>query len=60
MEDEFTGLTLNEEEEAILQIQPFSIPEKEEGVFHLVGYFLTASVIHFSAMKSNMANLWHP
>ncbi|MBA0643755.1 hypothetical protein Goklo_028017 [Gossypium klotzschianum] len=26
----------------------------------LVGCFLTASVIHFPAMRSTMANLWHP
>ncbi|MBA0636123.1 hypothetical protein Godav_029878 [Gossypium davidsonii] len=59
MEAKFAGLTHNEEEEAILQIQPLPIPEKEERGFCLVGCFLTASVIHFSAMKSTMANLWH-
>ncbi|KAH1048207.1 hypothetical protein J1N35_038991 [Gossypium stocksii] len=60
MEDKFASLNLNEEEEAILQTPPFPIPEKEEGGFRLVGYFLAASVIHFSVMKSTTAKLWHP
>ncbi|KAH1074491.1 hypothetical protein J1N35_026819 [Gossypium stocksii] len=60
MESDFAGLTLNEEEEVILQIQAIPDLEREEGVFRLVGCFLTASIIHFQAMKSTMANLWHP
>ncbi|KAH1057331.1 hypothetical protein J1N35_035396 [Gossypium stocksii] len=36
-----------------------SISGKEKGQFQLVGCFLTASIIHFPAMKSTMANLWH-
>ncbi|MBA0579634.1 hypothetical protein Gorai_021884 [Gossypium raimondii] len=60
MEADFAGLTLNEEEEAILQIQLNPIPKKEEGAFRRVGCFLTATVIHFPAMKSIMVNLWHP
>lgn len=33
---------------------------REMSEFQLVGCFLTASIIHFPAMKSTMANLWHP
>ncbi|MFQ6629891.1 hypothetical protein Gotur_007183, partial [Gossypium turneri] len=40
MESELAGLSLDEEEEEILQSQ--------------------ASIIHYPAMKSTMANLWHP
>ncbi|KAG8488043.1 hypothetical protein CXB51_018736 [Gossypium anomalum] len=60
MESEFAGLTINEEEEAILQVQIEPNPEKEVGAYRLVGCFLTASIIYFPAMNSTMANLWHP
>ncbi|KAK5793209.1 hypothetical protein PVK06_034347 [Gossypium arboreum] len=60
METGLAGLTLNEDEEAVLQIQDESLSGEEKEVFRLVGCFLTASVIHFPAMKSTMANLWHP
>ncbi|KAH1030997.1 hypothetical protein J1N35_043171 [Gossypium stocksii] len=60
MESDFAGLSLNEEEETILQIPSDLDPVREEGVFRLVGCFLTAIIIHFQAMRSTMANLWHP
>ncbi|MFQ6666479.1 hypothetical protein Gotur_032805, partial [Gossypium turneri] len=60
MELDFAGLTINEEEEEVLQFQFEPLTGREVGVFQLVGCFLTASTIHFSAMKSTMANLWHP
>ncbi|MBA0676552.1 hypothetical protein Goari_018026, partial [Gossypium aridum] len=60
MESEFAGLSLNEEEEEILQVQNDLYPVSEEEILSLVGYFLTASIIHYAAMKSTMANLWHP
>ncbi|KAK5832853.1 hypothetical protein PVK06_016656 [Gossypium arboreum] len=60
MESDFARLTLNEEEETILQIPSFPITEREEQEFHLVGCFLTSSVIHFPVRMSTMANLWHP
>ncbi|MBA0772686.1 hypothetical protein Gotri_008024 [Gossypium trilobum] len=60
MESDFAGLTINEEEEEVLQFQFEPQTRREVGVFQLVGCFLTASTIHFSAMKSTMANLWHP
>lgn len=36
------------------------VREREEEDFYLVGCFLTANIIRFPAMKSTMANLWHP
>lgn len=57
MENEFAELTLDEEEETVLQAQIEPSLEKEESTFRLVGCFLIASVIHFLAMKSTMANL---
>ncbi|MBA0551046.1 hypothetical protein Golob_021949 [Gossypium lobatum] len=59
METKFSGLMLNEEEKAILQVQIESNKKKEEWVYQLVGCFLAASVIHFPTMKRTMANLWH-
>ncbi|MBA0860759.1 hypothetical protein Goshw_020948 [Gossypium schwendimanii] len=60
METKLAGLTLNEEEEAVLQIQQQPNTERELGAFRLIGCFLTTSIIHFPTMKSIMANLWHP
>ncbi|MBA0701695.1 hypothetical protein Goari_020339, partial [Gossypium aridum] len=60
MESKFAGLSLDEEEEEILQVQDDSVPVSEEEILSLVGCFLTASIIHYQGMKSTMANLWHP
>ncbi|MBA0560833.1 hypothetical protein Golob_023916, partial [Gossypium lobatum] len=57
---EFAELKINEEEEEILQFDFESRTDTEVETFKLVGCFLTASIIHFPAMKSTMANLWHP
>ncbi|MBA0649349.1 hypothetical protein Goklo_016922 [Gossypium klotzschianum] len=60
MEKELANLSLDEEEDEILQARTNPDSETERVEFCLVGCFLTASVIHFSAMRSTMANLWHP
>ncbi|KAK5843315.1 hypothetical protein PVK06_005768 [Gossypium arboreum] len=60
MESDFAELSINEEEDEVLQIQWETDLERERGFFQLVGCFLTASVIYFPAMKSTIANLWHP
>ncbi|MFQ6629936.1 hypothetical protein Gotur_008149 [Gossypium turneri] len=60
MESDFAGLTLDEEEEAILRVQVDSDSVREEEALSLVGCFLTATIIHYPAMKRTMANLWHP
>ncbi|MBA0640898.1 hypothetical protein Goklo_023795, partial [Gossypium klotzschianum] len=61
METELAQLSINEEdEEEILQIQDDLHPNTDVGDYQLVGFFLTASIINFSAMKSTLANLWHP
>ncbi|MFQ6633473.1 hypothetical protein Gotur_010110, partial [Gossypium turneri] len=47
-----------EEEEWFLPIDV----ELQKSVYELflVGYFQTASVVHFPIMRNTMANLWHP
>ncbi|MBA0769187.1 hypothetical protein Gotri_017948, partial [Gossypium trilobum] len=60
METELAQLSINEDEEEILQIQDDLHPNTDVGDYQLVGCFLTASIIKFSAMKSTLANLWHP
>lgn len=60
MENEMVDLSSDDEEEEIIQVRKESDSTKEVYSLCLVGCFLTASVIHFSAMKSTMANLWHP
>ncbi|MBA0628886.1 hypothetical protein Godav_023517 [Gossypium davidsonii] len=60
MESEFVGLSLDDDEEEILQAQGDTESISEEEVLSLVGCFLTASIIYYPTMKSTMANLWHP
>ncbi|MBA0794228.1 hypothetical protein Gohar_018578, partial [Gossypium harknessii] len=60
METVFVGLTLQEEEKEIFQLQIDAGTDREVKVLQLVGCFLTASIVNFQAMKNTMANLWHP
>ncbi|MFQ6620644.1 hypothetical protein Gotur_000130 [Gossypium turneri] len=60
MESKFAGLSLDEEEEEILQAQGDTDSVSNEEILSLVGCFLTASIIYYPAIKSTMANLWHP
>ncbi|MBA0799157.1 hypothetical protein Gohar_009689 [Gossypium harknessii] len=60
MKKELANLSLDEEEDEILQARTNPDSKTERVEFCLVGCFLTASVIHFLAMRSTMANLWHP
>ncbi|MBA0753303.1 hypothetical protein Gogos_021002, partial [Gossypium gossypioides] len=60
MESTFTGLSFDEEEEEILQVQGDTDSVSDKEILSLVGCFLTASIIHYATMKSTMANLWHP
>ncbi|MBA0670545.1 hypothetical protein Goklo_023908 [Gossypium klotzschianum] len=59
MESEFAGLSLDDDEKEILQAQGDSDSVNNEEFLRLVGCFLTASIIHYPAMKSTMTNLWH-
>ncbi|KAG8482089.1 hypothetical protein CXB51_027072 [Gossypium anomalum] len=60
METELADLSINEEDDEILQIPLDHGSGNVREEFQLVGCFLTASIIHFPTMKSKMANLWHP
>ncbi|MBA0798010.1 hypothetical protein Gohar_008649 [Gossypium harknessii] len=60
MENELAQLSINEEEDEVIKIQENPGSKRREEFFQLVGCFLTESTIHFPAMKSTMANLWHP
>ncbi|KAA3466280.1 5'-nucleotidase surE [Gossypium australe] len=60
MERGLADLSLEDGEE-----EAFFIPVEVEGQssaysFCLVGCFLTASVVHFPAMRNTLANIWHP
>ncbi|MBA0871300.1 hypothetical protein Goshw_023901 [Gossypium schwendimanii] len=59
MERELADLSLDDEEDKILQAQtnPDSVPV--EIYLFLVGCFMTANVIHFSAMRSIMTDMEH-
>ncbi|MBA0727717.1 hypothetical protein Golax_000684 [Gossypium laxum] len=62
MEKELEVLNIDdgeEEDEAnLLLINP--VLQKSAYEYCLVGCFLTSSVVHFTVMKTTMANLWHP
>ncbi|XP_052483022.1 uncharacterized protein LOC128036167 [Gossypium raimondii] len=60
MESDFAALSLDDDDEEILQAEGEIELVSEEEALSLVGCFLTASIIHFPPMKSTMANLWHP
>ncbi|MFQ6623906.1 hypothetical protein Gotur_004234 [Gossypium turneri] len=60
MERELANLSLDDKEDKILQTQMDLHSVSVEIDLCLVGCFLTASVIHFPAMRSTMANLWLP
>ncbi|KAG8497159.1 hypothetical protein CXB51_008376 [Gossypium anomalum] len=49
----------DDEEEEIIHIQKESDSDIVEEYLCLTGCFLTANIIHFPAMRSTMANLWH-
>lgn len=54
------SLSLDDQEDAIEEAQRLPRALMEENKFSLVGCFLTAGIIHFPAMRSTLANLWHP
>lgn len=54
-----TALSLDDLEDEIEEVQKqvgLLVAEKD---FCLVGYFITASIIHFLSMRSTLENLWH-
>ncbi|KAH1056734.1 hypothetical protein J1N35_034799, partial [Gossypium stocksii] len=59
MERELAYLSLEDEEDKILEAHEdlHFVPEAIE--LHLVGCFLTTSLIHYPTMRSMMANLWN-
>ncbi|MBA0715697.1 hypothetical protein Golax_014583 [Gossypium laxum] len=59
MEKDLADLSLDDEEEEILQAHGQIGSVVEDTKFCLVGCFLTASVIHFPTMRNTMTNLWH-
>ncbi|KAK5818503.1 hypothetical protein PVK06_023443 [Gossypium arboreum] len=60
MEKDLVDLSLDDEEDEILQVQGQMGPADVDTKFCLLGCFMTASVIYLLAMRSTMENLWHP
>ncbi|MBA0753642.1 hypothetical protein Gogos_022291 [Gossypium gossypioides] len=59
MEDYMASLSLEEVEEDFIQLGVESV---DNGIFYansFVGMFLTSNVVHFQAMRSTLANVWH-
>ncbi|MFQ6634064.1 hypothetical protein Gotur_010379 [Gossypium turneri] len=59
MENELADLSLDDREEEGLGVPTEVGLQSMVSKFIIVGYFLTASIVHFSAMKSTMVNVWH-
>ncbi|MBA0566716.1 hypothetical protein Golob_011509 [Gossypium lobatum] len=60
MEDYMASLSLEEVEEDFIQLGAKSV---DNGIYYVncfVGMFLTSIVVHFQAMRSILANVWHP
>ncbi|MBA0813585.1 hypothetical protein Gohar_027419 [Gossypium harknessii] len=54
------ALHISEGEDEVLEFQDSAEEQKQMFDLWLVGCFLTASVVHFLAMRNTLANLWHP
>ncbi|MBA0816280.1 hypothetical protein Gohar_000960 [Gossypium harknessii] len=59
MENELADLSLDDVKDEVLLVQRYPGSQVVKNNFILVGCFLTASIVHFPAMKSTIANLWH-
>ncbi|MFQ6634063.1 hypothetical protein Gotur_010378 [Gossypium turneri] len=59
MEHELADLSLDDREEEGLGVHTEVSLQSIVSEFSIVGYFLTTSIVHFSAMKSTMVNVWH-
>ncbi|MBA0692536.1 hypothetical protein Goari_010089 [Gossypium aridum] len=60
MEDYMASLSLEEVEEDFIQLGAESV---DNGIYYancFVGMFLTSIMVHFQAMRSILANVWHP
>ncbi|KAG8496756.1 hypothetical protein CXB51_007833 [Gossypium anomalum] len=60
MENELVNLSLDDGEEDVLLVPNESGSQSVGANFSLVWCFLKASIVHFSALKNTMANVWHP
>ncbi|KAK5830177.1 hypothetical protein PVK06_013971 [Gossypium arboreum] len=55
MEDSVAGLSLDDEEDEVIQLEVEETSKEISYVNCLVGVFLTSSVVHFQAMRSTLA-----
>ncbi|MBA0635635.1 hypothetical protein Godav_025209 [Gossypium davidsonii] len=60
MEKKLADLSLGKKEDEDMQFAMKARPLRSVYELCLVGCCLTASVVHFPAMKNTTANLWHP
>ncbi|MBA0624516.1 hypothetical protein Godav_009864 [Gossypium davidsonii] len=60
MEDYMASLSLEEVEEDFIQLGAESVDNRISYANCFVGMFLTSIVVHFQAMISILANVWHP
>lgn len=49
-----------EEEENVIQLHGVSSNRTSPFEFYFVGCFVVVTVIHFPALRTTLANLWHP
>ncbi|MBA0552001.1 hypothetical protein Golob_022845 [Gossypium lobatum] len=54
------SLRIGEEEDEGLWVEGVSEDQRSLSNLCLVGYFVTKSVVHFSAMCNTLPNFWHP
>ncbi|MBA0746329.1 hypothetical protein Gogos_008860 [Gossypium gossypioides] len=54
------SLSLEEMEEDSIQLGVESVDNKISYANCFAGMFLASSMVHFQAMRSTLANVWHP
>ncbi|KAG8493307.1 hypothetical protein CXB51_010707 [Gossypium anomalum] len=59
MERDLENLKIDDDEEGWINDRD-GIPQQSAYDLCLVGCYLTVSVVHFPALRTTMANLWHP
>ncbi|MBA0717148.1 hypothetical protein Golax_004986 [Gossypium laxum] len=60
VEGNFAGLSLEDEEEVVVQLASKRLDLEASFENCFVGSFLTSSVVNFQSMRVTLANVWHP
>ncbi|MBA0562302.1 hypothetical protein Golob_007357 [Gossypium lobatum] len=60
VEGNFANLSLEDEEEVVVQLASERLDLRASFENYFVGSFLTSSVVNFQSMRVTLTNVWHP